>query len=148
MSEPGTIEATIIDNWLHATLDGDPALRAALGVSDGQTRVSPAPAPAEWGTGPFVTYEPFGPVRDVRGVGTRISATGLWIVKGVMATASYEPLMTTAARIDTLLEVLEAVVVVGGTILACHREETVHYPENDGAVEWRHLGGLYRIRAQ
>lgn len=149
MSAPGVIEAMFVQDWLHDRLDADATLRGLLAVPVGETRISPAPAPASWGRGPFVVADPFTPQRDVRGVGlTRISSEGLWIVKAIMGTASYDPLIPIAERIDTLLGGTGPETVGARTILACHREEAVHYPESDGAVEWRHLGGLYRIRAQ
>lgn len=149
MSAPGIIEAMFVQEWLHDRLDDDATLRGLLGVPVGQTRISPAPGPAEWGRGPFVVSDPFTPQRDVRGVGNaRISSDGLWIVKVVQGAASYTPLIPIAERIDVLLGGVGPLVVGARTILACHREEAVHYPETDGGVEWRHLGGLYRIRAQ
>lgn len=149
MSTPGVIEATFIQDWLYARLNDDATLRGLLGVAAGDTRVSAAPAPASWGRGPFVVWDSLTPQRDIVGVGNaRISSEGLWIVKGVLGSASYDGLIPIASRIDVLLGAVGPVAVGARTILACHREETVHYPESDGAVEWRHLGGLYRIRAQ
>lgn len=70
----------------------------------------------------------------------------VWLVKAIDKgdTALVEDI---AAAIDTALDKV-ALTVAGRNLLVCWRQSDVDYPEDQGDVLYRHVGGLYRIETQ
>ena len=131
----------IIEPWLFATLSGDVTLAGLVGG-----RISGTLSATPLAT-PYVTFLCQSP-RDVIGVGgTRVSTDNLYMVKGVAQTGSWNVLLPIAQRIDTLINLTGRAVSYGGGSLTCTREMTHELAEVDEGLQYRHLGGIYRIRA-
>lgn len=135
------IETTgIVEPWLWATLTEDAVL------SDLAAEISGTLSPTQLAT-PYVTFL-MQSTRDVQGVaGVRISTDNLYVVKAVDRSSSWDLAEQVASRIDYLIHRPNAVMESGSGSLTCVREQIVQYPEADGGQQYRHLGGIYRIRA-
>jgi hypothetical protein len=134
----------IIEPWLYATLSGDDELMGLL--SDDTDRVSGTLSATMLPT-PYVTFLLQSPL-DVVGVGgIRISTDNLYIVKAVDQTGSWDILAPIARRIDVLLHREGLVMSEAAGSLSCTRERTFQAAEVTGDLQYRHLGGIYRIRA-
>lgn len=136
------IETTLVESWLHTRLSTDAILTSQ--VSD---RIYAYLAPARAAT-PFVVFNAQSPGFDVMGVGTaRVMLNCLYQVKVVVQDASFAPAKDAADRIDTLLHGATGT-PPGGQVLGCVREGPLAYAEVSDGIEYRHLGGLYRIWVQ
>lgn len=94
-------------------------------------------------TYPIISFELY-MARDVNGVGTsRIITNGVWLVRAIGATEAYSALASIADRVDTLMQGASS-----GGVLGCIREEPFEFEEVIDGVQYRHLGGLYRIFVQ
>lgn len=134
-----TIE--IAEKWLYATLSADATL-AGL-VAD---RISGTLSP-ELLELPYVTFL-MQSSRDVSEVsGIRISTDNLYIVKAVGQTSTWDDLAPIASRIDYLIHRPGSVMIQGSGSLTCIREMVHQQAEVDEGLQYRHLGGIYRIRA-
>lgn len=134
-----TIE--IAEKWLYATLGGDPTL---AGLVD--DRISGTLSPELLET-PYVTFLLQSP-RDIIGVGgVRISTDNLYIVKAVAQTSTWDDLLPIANRIDYLIHRPHSVMTEGSGSLTCIRERVHEQAEVEKGLQYRHLGGIYRIRA-
>lgn len=135
------IETLRVDQWLYERLSGDTTLSNLVG---GRIYAYLAPQDA---TLPFVLYS-HQAGHDVRGVGpARIMTSLVYQVKAVGQGGSFGPLKAIADRLDTLLQGASGS-VVDGTVLMCVREQPIEYVEIEDGVQYRHLGGLWRIIAQ
>lgn len=135
------METTRVEAWLDGLLKGDSTLNTAVGG-----RIYGYLAPQDAAV-PYVIYS-YQRGHDVFGVGTaRIMAHTAYQVKVVGQTKSFVALETIANRLDIVLQGASGS-VVDGEILACVREQPISYVETDSGVQYRHLGGLYRIIVQ
>jgi hypothetical protein len=118
-------------------------LLAAADVAGDRIHSGSAPA----GTAqPYVVIQVQSSGNDLYTVGAyRVWADPLFIVKAVAKTGSWSTLTATADAIDAALHDKEGT-VSGGTIYECIRERPFSLIENDEGVEYRHLGGFYRVR--
>ncbi|MBI4496313.1 MAG: DUF3168 domain-containing protein [Chloroflexi bacterium] len=136
------IESLRIDAWLYSVLSGDATLVSALGGTKVYSDLAPQDAAL-----PYVVFGQQAP-HDVMGVGTaRIMVTNVYQVKVVGQGGSYQPLQAAADQVDALLHAASGT-ASGGTVLACVRDAVIRYTETDDGVQYRHVGGLYRITAQ
>lgn len=134
-------ETTTVETWLYSVLSNDVTLSGLVGG-----RIYGYVAP-EGATFPLVIYQ-FQGGRDVAGVGaTRIMTSGVWVVKGVDCETSFTALKAIADRIDALLHKSSGS-VADGQVLACVREEPFSLVEVIDSVQYRHLGGMYRVLVQ
>lgn len=131
-------EIVRVDEWLYSLLHGDPELAG----------VPVAAYVAKQGTAyPRVQFN-FQGGSDVVAVGAiRIMLTGLWQVKAIVQAESYASVIPLVDRIDALLHGKQGQ-VSDGVILGCKREQPIAYVEESDGLQYRHLGGLYRIEAQ
>lgn len=135
------IEVVYADQWLYSQLSADTTLSALVGVRI-YSYVAPAGTPT-----PFVIYAYQGG-QDVAEVGNhRIFNSGLYQVKAVNQGLSMAEIAPVAHRIDEILH-RSSGGVVGGSILACVREQSISYVEHGNGVRYNHLGGIYRIIVQ
>ena len=135
-----TIE--VIDTWLYTTLAGDQQLLDMLGDGDNSIISTLAIAGVK---APYVAFF-MSSARDIMAVGMiRVQVDALYTVKTVGEGASWEVVRPIAARVDELLH--EKNVTTGSGSLACHRESVIQFAEIDQATQFRHLGGLFRVRA-
>lgn len=135
------IEIMRVSEWLYETLSSDATLTALVAdrMYDG---IAPQAA-----TFPYITFNWQGGA-DVSAVGgIRIMNNGLWQVKAVVNETSYATILPIADRVDQVLQRASGA-VSDGIILACVREQPLALIENSNGVQYRHLGGLYRIYVQ
>jgi hypothetical protein len=128
------VNETEIGEWIYTTLTGDDEMADLVGE-----QVYHGLAPKE-ATFPRISFRMQTGV-DVAAVGTkRILANQVWLVRAIGQTGSYSDLGPIAERIGELLE------GVHGTVgVACIREQPFMMEESIDGVQYRHLGGLYRI---
>ena len=133
---PTVNETPRAENWLFLTL------AAAIPTVIAYSTIAP-----EGVAQPFIVYSQQSP-SDLMGVGpARIWASFLYLVKVSGQINSYLPLKATADAIDTALHGASGT-VADGAILDCIRERPFSLVEVTNGVEWRHLGGLYRLKVQ
>ncbi len=129
---------TASDAWLYSQLSSDAFLSSL--VSDriyGQV----APRDAEY---PLIVFQ-FQGGHDVSGVNaTRIMTQEVYVVKAAAKSTSFEILKPIAARLDELLHGARGA-TPDGVILACVREQPIKLVEIEDGVQYRLLGGIYRI---
>lgn len=136
------IENTLVETWLYGKLSGDATLTAKVGARI-YSYVAPTTA-----TTPYVVFSAQSPGFDVMGVGTaRVMLNCLYQVKVVVQDASFNTAKDAADRIDELLHGATGT-PSGGEVLGCVREGPLAYAEISDGIEYRHLGGLYRIWVQ
>ena len=139
-------EVVIAERFLAATLKGDGVL-AGMGVYS-RKRQPGTSLPAVV----FINR----PTRDYTTVSTaRIWAEFEYIVKAICAGSSIAPIADAADRIDALLHGASADVYDGsvvpvriGRVEEVVRIGPIYYDENTDDKEYRHLGGIYRVRAR
>lgn len=124
------------ERWLYTTLNGDTTLMALV------TGVYSEAAP-ETATYPFVVFRR-GLAADVMGVGTvRIMSHLPYTVVVVGRCETFSTLETAANRVDTLLHAKYS-----GSMLACVRVAPYSDAGLEGGIEYRQLGGEYRLTVQ
>ncbi len=132
---------TVAEQWMYARLSGDTALNARV---DG--RIFPDAVPQNE-TFPAVTFA-FQSGTDEYGVGlSRYWTEMTYIVKATGRADAGTDLEALADRIEAALSGAVVFTTANGEVFYCFRESPVSYTEDDGGVEYRHLGGLYRIAA-
>ena len=140
-------EINLAAKWIVDTLKADGTLTAAL--SGGVNAIYQDVAPAGAGF-PYVVFFLLDPGDTLNTTGTSqeiIWQPTLWLVKGVHKTASYgSALSTIETRIFTVLHKKEAV-VTGGNVWSAVRVRPFQMQETGpGGEQYRHAGGIYRIR--
>lgn len=134
-------ELEVVGTWI-ASLFTDPATEAAFpgGVWDG-----PAVDATEY---PFLRFENVSSI-VVRGNSQfEIMHNTVWLVQGVTAGSSFNPLRDGALLIQSRLHGIGAITIPGGTIESSTREMAYRHSSVEGGREYRHLGGHYRIYVQ
>lgn len=136
-------ETTRVDAWLFARLTGDAPLVALT------PRIFADVVP-QGETFPAVVYQLQAgtDVRTATGDG-RIMINGLWLVKAIGDTDTFAGLAPIADRVDFLLEESGGGAAgADGAVFTSMRESPFRLVEPDEGVQYRHLGGMYRIYAQ
>lgn len=97
---------------------------------------------------PMVVFQQQTPLRSVStGVGRyKVMATGLYVIRGIVQGASFTPAVPIADRISELFDKVVAGVQDGIT-LDMAREEDFKMLDVDEGVQYRHLGGMFRVWA-
>jgi hypothetical protein len=137
----------LAEQWLHGMLAGDAQLVALLPKYPGASPaiygyVAPENVPY-----PVVIYS-YQSGDDVYGSGKmRIMSQLVYQVKAVGAGATFSVLAPVADRIDELLHGAFGS-VAGLSVLSCMRRAPVAYAEIDNGIQYRHLGGLYRLQVR
>lgn len=137
------IEPIIAERFIAERLEGRPALVAAV---SGRVHGHAAPQ-AEDGEPdyPFVLVTLNAVPPDVGAIGgIQIWSVLEYVVRVVDRTNSWEPLVVPASEIDLALD-NTAGDVPGGTVHACTRVRPFLLPEIRNGVQYRHLGGVYRL---
>lgn len=128
------------DKWIYATLSADATLLPLIGGRVYDTLAAAGTAL------PYVVFSYQGGY-DVRGNGPiRVLHSGLYLVKAIGQGTSFATLAPIAARIDALLHAKHGVNTDGDAWAV--REQPFKYLEIDNGVQYRHLGGLYRVWVQ
>jgi hypothetical protein len=140
---PGEIETIdIVETWLWGTLSGDGTLTGMIGADNIAGTLAPEALDP-----PYVAWLCQSEVDITGNAGQIISADALYEVKTVAQTSSWDDVRPVARRVHELLHRPGEVVTTDLGSLSCVRERIIQYPEVDGGVQYRHLGGIYRIRA-
>lgn len=135
------IEIARAMEWIYDTLSADVTLAGLV-----STRIYDGLAP-QGSAFPFVAFNHQGGA-DLRGVGTeRVFNNSLYQVKAVTKGGSYVSGAAIADRIDTLLHGQNGT-TSDGVIIGCVRDQALMLIEQQNGVEYRHIGGIYRIYAQ
>ena len=128
----------IVDPWVYGVLRGDSQVNAAVGG-----RISNGAALGPQAT-PYITFD-MTSARDVTTHnGAIVHVDCVYQVKVIGQGGSYVPITPVAKRMHALLHVGSVTVPKGA--LSCTRERILRYTELDDSVQYRHLGGFYRIR--
>jgi hypothetical protein len=129
------METISISAWLYETLAGN-----AVGVGD---RVHEGAAP-EGTTYPLIVFDLYSG-SDTMGVGpARILVDSRWMIKAVDRSQSFTNLKTIVDAIDNLLH---GATPYANGVLGAVREQPVQFVEEIDGVQYRYLGGIYRILA-
>lgn len=132
--------------WLYTTLNADAAITAITGV--GGIYEALAPQGATW---PNIVFHQQAPHDVLTAAGNdRIMTADLWLVKGIAQAESFGgTLQTLADRIDANLHRSNGGAAgADGVVFTAVRLETHRASEDDDGVQYRHLGGLFRIYTQ
>ncbi len=134
-------ETTATERWFYAQLSGDATLTGVVG-----TKLYADIAPDESAT-PYVTYSMLSGVDLMVVSGIRIWTNMLYLVRGIDEARSYlGNLATIDTRIDAVLH-KQTGSNVDGVIWSCVREQAFRLSEERDGRIFKHLGGIYRIRA-
>ncbi len=76
----------------------------------------------------------------------RVVATGLYLVAVVARGTSYGPLATAADRLDFLLH-KKSGTLAPLSVIQSWRDGAFRLAETEGDIQYRHLGGYYRVMA-
>lgn len=139
------IEPIIAERFMTSRLEARPALMAA--PVSGRIYGHAAPQ-AEDGDPdyPFVLFSQNSINQDMTAIGSiLIWAVLEYVVRVVGRTNSWDPLLAAAAEIELALADTDGVVTPDGTIHACTRMRPFLLPEIRNGVQYRHLGGIYRL---
>lgn len=134
-------EIVAAEKWLYDTLAADSTLVGLVsGIYSGM-----APEGVAF---PLALFAQHRPLPDLTAVGaTRIWASIHYVVRGVAETASYGgDLETIADRIDAVLHAGSGS-TAQGTVYECVRVMPFALPEQANGRQFRHLGGIYQVRA-
>lgn len=135
------IEPLLGMKWIYATLSADATLTGLV-----STRIYDGLAP-QGGALPYVVYNHMGGA-DLLGIGAiRVFANGLYQVKAVCKGNSYAPAKAIADQVDELLHGASGA-TTDGVVLACVREQPLALIEQQDGIEYRHVGGIYRLFVQ
>jgi hypothetical protein len=127
----------VVDPWIFTTLKNDSVINAAVGG-----RISNGAALGPQAT-PYITFD-MTSARDITTHnGVIVHVDCIYQVKVIGQGGSYGPIAPTARRMHELLHIGSVTTPKGS--LSCLRERTVRYVELDDNVQYRHLGGYYRI---
>lgn len=137
------VEIPPIEQFLYERLSADATITAAVG-----TRLYGYAAPQQAGIYPAVVWQLQAPSTDVKAIGNiRIMVRPLYVVRVIGQVTSWGPLKAAADAIDAALEGASGT-VPGAEILEITRTGPFGLVENVSGVQYRHLGGQYRISVQ
>lgn len=132
----------IVEPWLYAKMTGDSALVSLVTLDGISGTLSVETLPLPYAT--FLNQS----TRDIGVVdGGRITTDNLYMIKAVAKTGSWSDVLPIARRINALFDLPGQVITLSNGSLSCYKERTVQYPEVDEGLQYRHLGGIFRIRA-
>jgi hypothetical protein len=138
-------ETLVAAQWMYGVLAADATLTGLVGSRIYQD-VAPGGA-----TFPYVVFFLLDPGDTLNTTGTSqeiIWQPTLWLVKGVHKMSGYgAPLATIESRIFALLHKATNAAPALGTMWTCYRVRPFQMPETGpGGEQYRHLGGVYRIK--
>lgn len=77
----------------------------------------------------------------------RVWASLVYVVKVIAACGAWEDVDAVAAWMDAALHNGSGS-YAGGVVCACTRERPFSFVETDGDMQYRHLGGIYRLQVR
>lgn len=133
-------EILIVYNWIYSVLSGDSTITNIVGTRIYDS-VSSNP------TYPYIIYN-WQSGTDVTEISAiRIMMNGLYQIKVIDKNTSFNTISPVATRIDQLLH-RASTTTVNGIILSSAREFPLSLVEVNNDIQYRHLGGIYRIYSQ
>ena len=126
------------ETYLYNVLSGDSQL-ASYGITGYFNGSVPSLQ-----AGPYILYTFISASDNTTMEGYRVNVPIRYIVRAVTQTRDYASLQAMADRIDALLH-RSSGTAAGHSIDACVREAPYELIEDRGDLQWRHLGGRYRI---
>lgn len=136
---PPVTAPLLAQTFIYGRLHGDATL---MGMIPGGIHEDYAP---DGTASPWVVVKEMDPGRDNQPLGApRIGSKPLYIVEAVGKLRSYLPLDPIAARIDQLLQGASGP-AGDGYIFDCRRVGSWQQAELIDTVDYRHLGGQYRL---
>lgn len=135
------IETTRVDEWLKTTLAASAPLAVLV-----STRIYGYVAP-QGTVGNMVIYNWMGGSDLVAVGGYRALVNGLWQVKAVVQGLSFAPGEAIMDLVDGLIH-RQTGSTSDSLILSCVRQSPVQYVETTNGIQYRHLGGLYKIQIE
>lgn len=136
-----TFELDDVETYIYSKLSADTTLASLIagrifdGIADQGTEF------------PYVVYN-FQSGHDVNEVyGRRVMTAATYLIKAIDNRPNTTRLIPIVKQIDALINGQSGSVGATGTILAAVRQSPVAMPEEDGGVQYRHRGGLYRFWA-
>lgn len=133
-------EILIVYNWIYSVLSGDATITNVVG-----TRIYDSVSPNL--VYPYIIYNWQGGTDVTEISAIRIMMNGLFQVKVVDKSTSFNTISPVATRIDQLLH-RASTTTSNGIILGSKRELPISLVELNNAIQYRHLGGIYRIFSQ
>lgn len=134
-------ETTRADQWIWETIQGSVGL---LDVVDDRVYADVAPGGTVW---PAVVYQYQGGGDILTQETSRVLHSGVWLIRIIQPTRSYLEMQPAADLLDTLFH-STAGTAGDGVVYSSVREAPYRLLEVDDGVEFRHLGGLYRLQIQ
>lgn len=146
-----TTELTVIDTWIYSTLAADVATTAIVSTRiyedvNSQQDEQGNPIPTVY---PCIVFAQQSARPDLMAVGAiRVWSEGLYLIQAIAQTNSYGGnLEALARRIDVLFHDVRGN-VSGGAVISSVRQQPFKLREFTNGRTYRHLGGLYEIKAQ
>lgn len=131
------------ERFIYERLQAQPALVAAVGE-----RMYGYNAPQQAGVYPAIVWQLQAPSTDVKAIGNiRIMVRPVYVVRVIGQGATWVPLSPIADAIDAALEGASGT-VPGAEILGISRVGPFALVETVNTVQYRHLGGQYRVPVQ
>lgn len=133
----------LIEPWIYQSISGDQELVDSIyGLDHISMTLSLDEPPV-----PYV-HVSLSDSRDIMGVGgRRIAVDALYLIKVVDATASWDDLKVASGRINALFNRPGEVFTLPNGSLTSIRDRIIQYPEKVEGIQFRHIGGIWRIRA-
>lgn len=147
MVRPGQT-LTYAEQWIYETLLAASAVADPVG-----DRLYGYNAPQEPGQYPAVVWQVQGVPNSVHALGSGlfIMDRPLYLVRAIGIGSTWEVLEPIADAIDAALDGASgSVTTPGGSalVMSCMREAPFAMPETVNGVQYRHLGGQYRLEVQ
>lgn len=136
-------ETVLAETWLYTTLKANATLTALIGGST-TPRIYSAVVP-QGAALPAVVFQQMSGEDLLTLNAYRVWSDLVYLVKGIAQAGGFVALDGIAAQIDVSLHR-----VSGTGVAACYRERPFTYvePETADGQQYRHLGGIYRIKAR
>jgi hypothetical protein len=135
-------DLTRVDEWIYSVLNSDLQLATAV---NHRIYVDQAPQNVTY---PLVLYSFLGGADKVVTLRTRLT-NAIFLIRAVGTGSSFAPLETMADRIDALMDVPEAGVIIRGVRISTVTREQPHQRKDmENGVPTVYLGGFYRIKYQ
>lgn len=138
------IETMGVGEWIYTTLAADGTIRAALGTADPRIYEDIAP---QGTVPPYIIYS-YESGADELTVNARGAAVMTYAVRAVVRSPYFTDAAPLARRINALLDHAAGSATLYPVIVnACVRIEPFRLAERTEGIDYRHLGGRFRIIA-
>lgn len=133
-------ETTGALGWIAATVAADSTITTLAGYGGLWENLAPLTV-----TSPYLIAQLMSSTDVLTANGHRVMSNQLWQLKGIAPASDYAALQTIAIRLDALFGDVRQAGNATVTVSSSTREQEVNYSENVGTIQWRHVGGMYRL---